>query len=222
MGLWVYGLPLSFCRTWSGSIYNVHIALQEIQKSVLMLCRMAFSSGNVVALHLDSSAAKAYLCNKESTMSLFLSRLACCILNLTNKHSITLIPAYMHTHLNVQASHLSQERLALEWHFFLAYLEWHLCFWVIQSQICWHSHVPINGSITIPWRISYLQELWGWTLSTVLSNIRWIIYFLLLHEFFWCCPNFWYERSHVSSDFLFLITPFWMEVSWLPTDLNML
>ena len=33
---------------------------------------------------------------------LFLSRLACCILNLANKHGITLIPAYIHTHLNVE------------------------------------------------------------------------------------------------------------------------
>ena len=35
-------LPLSFCGTWSGSMCNVHITLQEPQVVVLMLCIMAF------------------------------------------------------------------------------------------------------------------------------------------------------------------------------------
>ena len=42
-------------------------------------------------------------------MSTFLSRLACRILSLTDKHGITLIPAYIPTHLNVGANYLSQE-----------------------------------------------------------------------------------------------------------------
>ena len=68
----------------------------------MKLHRMAFHlSGKVVALHLDNSTANAYRYNQGGTVSPFLSRLACWILNLTNKHGITLIPAYIPTHLNV-------------------------------------------------------------------------------------------------------------------------
>ena len=88
------GLPLSVSGSWSGSMCRVHIALQVLQTVAMMLCRMAFHlSGKVVALHLDNSRAKAYLFNQGGTASPFLSRLACWILSLTNKHGITLIPA---------------------------------------------------------------------------------------------------------------------------------
>ena len=72
------GLPLSVSGTWSGSLSRAHIALQELQAVAVMLRRMAFClSGKVVALHLDNSTVKAYLCNQGSTVSPFLSRLAC-------------------------------------------------------------------------------------------------------------------------------------------------
>ena len=82
-----------------GSMCRAHIALQELQAITMMLYRMAFHlSGKVVALHLDNSImAKAYLCNQGGTVSPFLSRLACQILSLTDKHGITLIPAYIPT-----------------------------------------------------------------------------------------------------------------------------
>ena len=83
----------------------------------MMLCRIAFHlSGKVVALHLDKSMAKAYLCNQGGTVSPFLSRLACQILSLTDKHGVTLIPAYIPTHLNVEANYLSQDQMLLQWH----------------------------------------------------------------------------------------------------------
>ena len=83
----------------------------------MMLCRMAFHLfGKVVALHLDNSTAKAYLCNQGGTVSPVLSRLACQILSWTDKHGIILIPAYIPTHLNVKADNLSQDQLLLEWH----------------------------------------------------------------------------------------------------------
>ena len=82
-----------------------------------MLCRMAFClSGKVVALHLDKSTAKAYLCNQGGAVSPFLSRLTCQILSLTNKHGITLLPAYIPTHLNVEADFLSWDWLLPEWY----------------------------------------------------------------------------------------------------------
>ena len=68
---------------------RAHIALQELQAIAMMLHRMAFHlSGKVVAMYLDNSTAKAYLCNQGGTLSPFLSRLACQVLSLTNKHDI--------------------------------------------------------------------------------------------------------------------------------------
>ena len=102
------GLPLSVSDAWSGSLSRAHIALQELQAVAIMLCRMAFClTGKVVALHLDNSTAKVYLCNQGGTVSPFLSRLACQILSQTDKHAITLLPAYIPTHINVEADFLS-------------------------------------------------------------------------------------------------------------------
>ena len=101
-------LSLSISGSWSGSMCRAHIALQELQAIAMMLCRMAFHlSGKVVALHVDNSTSKAYLWHQDGTVSHFLSRLACQILSLTDKHGITLIPTCIPTHLNVEATYLS-------------------------------------------------------------------------------------------------------------------
>ena len=87
---------------------KVHIALQELQPVALMLHKMLFQlSHKVVALPLDKSTTKAYLCNQGGTASLFPSKLACHIFNVANKHGITLIPACIPTHLSVEANCLS-------------------------------------------------------------------------------------------------------------------
>ena len=110
------GLPLLVSGSWWGSLCRTHIALQELQAVVMMLCRMAFYlSGKLVALHLDNNTAKAYLCNQGGTVSPFLSRLACQILSLTNKHGITLIPAYIIL-TSMETDYLSQDQLLPEWH----------------------------------------------------------------------------------------------------------
>ena len=95
---------------------KAHIALQDLQVIAMMLHRMACLSGKVVALHLDNSTAKGYLCNQGGTVSPFLFRLACQILSLTNKHGITLLPSYIPTHLNVEADYLSWDQMLPEWH----------------------------------------------------------------------------------------------------------
>ena len=111
------GLPLSVSGAWSGSLSRAHIALQELQAVAIMLHRMAFHlSGKVVALHLDNSTAKAYLCNQGCKVSSFLSRLACWILSPTNRHGITFLPAYIPTYLNVEADFLSWDRMLPELH----------------------------------------------------------------------------------------------------------
>ena len=53
-------------------MYRTHIALQELQTVAMMLPRLAFHlSGKVVALHLDKSNVKVYLCNQGGTGSPF-------------------------------------------------------------------------------------------------------------------------------------------------------
>ena len=110
------GLPLVVSGSWSGSMCRAHIALQELRAIAMMLHRIVFClSHKVVALHLDNSTAKAYVCNQGGTVSPFLSRLACRILSLTNKHGITLISACIPIHFNVEANYLSWDQMLPEW-----------------------------------------------------------------------------------------------------------
>ena len=62
---------MSNCSIWSASVCKVSIALQEPKAVALMLHKMVFQlSGKVVALHLDYSTAKVYLCNPGGRASL--------------------------------------------------------------------------------------------------------------------------------------------------------
>ena len=84
---------------------------------------MAFQlSGKLIALHFKNSPAEAYLCNKGGTASIFLSRLVCHILNMANKHCITLVPAYITTHLNVVEEYLVWGKLVPEWQLLLPHI----------------------------------------------------------------------------------------------------
>ena len=91
-----------FCGTWSGSMHNVYIALKELQTVALMPHNLAFVCLVKLLLYIYSTD-KAYLYSQGSIVSLFLSRLACHILNLAEKHSIILVLAYIATHLNLEA-----------------------------------------------------------------------------------------------------------------------
>ena len=85
----------------------------------MMMHSMSFQlSGKVFDFHLDNSTGKADLCDQGGTVSPFLFRLDCWILSLTDKHGITLIPAYIPTHLNVEANYLSQDQMLPEWYLF--------------------------------------------------------------------------------------------------------
>ena len=153
------GLPLSVSGAWSSSLSRAHVALQELQAVVIMLCRMAFHlSGKVVVLHLDNSTAKAYLCDQGGTVSPFLSRLACQILSLTDKHGITLLPAYIPTHLNVKADFLSRDQMFLEWYLLpqVAQATFHL--WGLPEVDLWHLLILLSATIISFWK---LHCLWG-------------------------------------------------------------
>ena len=85
-----------------------------------MLCRMAsWLSGNVGSLHLDNDTAKVYLCNQGSTASNFLFETSLLHFNLAGINGFNLLPAYLPTHLKVEAEYLSQVRFVPEWHLLL-------------------------------------------------------------------------------------------------------
>ena len=188
-----------------------------------MLHRIAFClSGKVVVLHLDNSTAKAYLCNQGDTVSPFLSRLACQILSLTDKHGITLLQAYIPTHLNVEADYLSQDRLLLEWHLLPQVAHAAFCLWGLPevdllasscSTQCQHyftleTPLPLGALGLI-----VFSYPWTFQVSYVFPSPALVP--LVLSKFL---------AEHVNSQLrhLILVVPCWMEAPWLPTVLTML
>ena len=118
---------------------------------------MAFHiSGKVVALHLDNNTTNTYLCNQGGTTSPFLSKLACHILNLANKHVITPIPAYKPTHLNEETDYLLWGRLVPEWHLLPCIAEAVFQIWDLLKWNCLYPYISINVSINKPWKIHYI------------------------------------------------------------------
>ena len=217
------GLPLSVSGAWSGSLSRAHIALQELQAVAIMLHRMAFClSGKVVALHLDNSTAIVYLCNQGGTVSPFLSRLACWILSLTNKHGITLLPAYIPTHLNVEADFLSWDWMLPEWHLLpqVAQAAFHL--WGLpevdllassHSTQCQHYFTLETPLPLGPLGLNAFSHPWKFQVSYVFPPLALVP--LILSQFL---------VEHVNGQLrhLLLVAPCWMEAPWLPTVLNML
>ena len=174
----------------------------------MMLHRMAFHlSVEVVAMHLDNTA-KAYLCNQIGTSPPFLSSLAFQILSLTNKHSITLILAYIPTHLNVVANYLSLGQLLLEWQLFhqIDQAAFHLL-GLPEMDLLASSH-------TTQCQHYYILEtpLPLEALGLNAFNHPWM---------FHVCYVF---THHVKGQLrlLILVAPCLMEVPFLPTVLNML
>ena len=84
------------CYTQSHSMCKVQIVLQELQTVTFMLCIIAFHLfRKCYTLHLNNSKAKVYLCNHCGRVSIFLSRLIYCIINLANTLVLLLIPVYI-------------------------------------------------------------------------------------------------------------------------------
>ena len=185
----------------------------------MMVCGMAFClSGKVVALHLGNNTAKAYLCNQGGTVPPFLSRLACQILSLTDKHGITLIPAYIPTHFNVEADYLSQDQLLLEWHLLPQVAHAVFCLWSLpevdllasfHSTQCQHyftleTPLPLGAL-----KLNAFHHPWSFQVSYVFPPLALVP--LVLSKFL---------AEHFRH--LILVVPCWMETPWLPTVLNML
>ena len=100
------GLPFSLRGTWPGSMHKVQIALEEHWSVALMLHRLTFYL-----------SGKVYLWNQGGMVSLFLCRIAYCILNLGGKHGITLIPTHIPTHLSMEGDYILWGRMGPEWNF---------------------------------------------------------------------------------------------------------
>ena len=188
-----------------------------------MLCRMAFClSGKVVALHLDNSTAKAYLCNQGDAVSPFNSRLACQILSLTDKHGITLLPAYIPTHLNVEADYLSRDQFLLEWHLLPQVAKEAFCLLSLpqvdllassHSTQCQHYFTLETALPLGALGLNTFSHPWTFQVSYVF--LPQAVVPLVLSKFL---------AEHVNGQLrhLILVAPCWMEASWLPTVLNKL
>ena len=188
-----------------------------------MLCRMAFHlSGKVVALHLDNSNTKVYLCNQGGTVSPFLSRLACQILSLTDKHGITLLPAYIPTHLNVEADYLSLDQLLPEWHLLPQVAHAAFCLWGLpevdllafsHSTQCQHYFTLETQLHLGALGLNAFSHPWTFQVSYVFPPPA--LAPLVLSKFL---------AEHVNSQFRYLnlVAPCWMEAPWLLTVVNML
>ena len=131
----------------------------------------------VVVLHLDNSTAKHF----------FLSKLVCYMSNLAGKHGITLIPACILIHLNVEVDCLWLGRLVPNWHLLLH---------VAQAK----SH--LWGPPEVDLMASSPLETMGWKLSPILGHIRWVVYFHFQPKFPWFYPSSWQNISQVNSDFV--------------------
>ena len=217
------GLSLSVSGPWSGSMCMAHIALQELQAFAMILHSMAFClSGKVLALHLDNSTAKAYLCNQVGTVSPFLSRLACQILSLTNKHGITLNPAYIPTHLSVEASYLSWDWMFLEWHLLPQVAQAAFNLWGLpevdllassHSTQCKHYYTLESPLPLGALGLNVFNHPCTFQVSYMFSPPALVP--LVLSKFL---------EEHVNGQLrqLILVALYWMEAPWLPTVLIML
>ena len=217
------GLPSSVSGPWSGSMCRAYIALQELQAIAMMLHRMAFHlSGKVVALHLDNSTSKAYLCNQGGTVSPFVSRLACWILSLTDKCGITLIPAHIPTHFSVEANYLSWDQMLPEWHLLpqVAQAAFHL--WGLQevdlpasshSTQCQHYYTLESQLTQGALGLNAFNHPWTFQVSYVFPPSALVP--LVLSKFL---------AEHVNGQLrqLIPVALCWIEDPWFPTVLNML
>ena len=168
----------------------------------------------MVALHLDNSTAKA------GTVSPFLSRLLCRILNLTS--TVLLIPAYIPTLLNVEADYLLQGWLLPERHFLPQMVQVAFYLWGVPevdllvssyTTLCQHYYtfetpLPVGAlglnAFNHPWtfQVGYVFPAPA-LLSLVLSK---------------------FLAEHVKHQLrlLILVVQCWLEAPWLPTVFNIL
>ena len=155
-------------------------------------------------------------------MSPFLSWLACQILSLTNKHHITLLPAYIPTHLNVEVDYLTQDWLLLEWHLLPQVAQAAFNLWgLLEVDLLASSHsTQCQHYFTLEYPLplgalglNAFSHPWTFQVSYVFPPLALVP--LVLSKFL---------AEHVNGQLrhLILVATHWMEAPWLPTILNML
>ena len=84
---------------------------------------------------------------------------------------------------------------------------------------CWHSHIPINVSVTKQWRTCYI---WG-SLELSTLNHPWTYQVSYIFPLLALVLSV-FLAEHAPGHFrlLILVAPLWMQASWLLTVLNML
>ena len=174
------------------------------------------------ALQLGKITAKAYLYNQGGTVSLFLFTLACHILNLANKHAITLIPAYVPTHLSVKADYLLQGKLIPNWHLLLH---------IAQAALQHCSQIEVDllaSSRTNQCQLYYTLERPLPPGALGLNALKYPWKFQLCYVFYptalipLVLSMFLVEHATCQCRLLILMVPCWKEDPWLSTVLNML
>ena len=155
-------------------------------------------------------------------MSPFFSRLACQILSLTDKHGITLLPAYIPTHLNVEADFLSGDWMLPEWQLLLqvAQVTFHLlglpAVALLASSHSTQCHHYFTLETPLPLGalgLNAFSHPWKFQVSYVFPPPALVP--LVLSKFL---------AEHVNGQLrhLLLVAPHWMEAPCLPTVLSML
>ena len=138
----------------------------------------------------------------------------------SDKHGITLIPAYIPTHLNMEGDYLSQQKLEPEWH---------LLPHIVQAGFQLLRQLELDllaASHTNPFQLYYTLE---WPLPPEVLGLnafnqlwKFQVGYLFLPPIL--IPLVVFLAEHVTSQlrFLILVAPCWLEASLLPTVLNML
>ena len=134
-----------------------------IFEDLVYLCQLVDSgqvlcAGLIVALHLDNSTSKAYLCNQGGTVSPFVSRLACQILA-----SMVLL-LFQHTFLTTSMWRLIICPRIRCFRSGIFFLRWHrqlFNFGAFQMWTYWHLLIQLNASIITDWNLHYLGGPWG-------------------------------------------------------------
>ena len=110
------GGPITCYGTWSTFLHKVHITLQELWAVALMLGKKTFGYSLSLLPYIWTTLLLKLIYVIKVIPILFLSRLAFLISNLADRNGITLNPAYISSHPNVEADSFSQGQLVPKCH----------------------------------------------------------------------------------------------------------
>ena len=155
-------------------------------------------------------------------MSPFLTRLACQILSLSDKHSINCIAAYIPILFNVEANYLTHGQLLLEWHLLPLMAQAAFCLWGLpEVDLLASSHTMQCQHFN-----TFETLLHMGALGLNAFNHPWMFQVSYIFPFPALIPLVlsMFLAEHVKGQLrlLILVVPCWMEAPWLPTVLNML